>query len=288
VPVAIDLGVLMLAVLACIVAYGGLLVYRGTFKLLLVALADIFDAISIPIPTHAVKPFGTLAAWLRSAAAAIDHALAQIALDAEGGVVMLWHGLAQQVQWLGQVIGDGFEIVERRLQRLVLSTIPAQFGTLRRQLAHTIGVLRAAVASGAAAVELELARLRRGIDRTAARLERVIAAKAAAVAGRVGQLERTTRGELTRLRRIEGTLTKAGAAALVGVALARLGLGWLRCPRVAKLGKRACGMDASLLDSLLADTLVIAGTVSLIEFAREMQDVTARSEGLIRRFWRAA
>src|SRR5437764_1465863 len=56
---------------------------------------------------------------------------------------------------------------------------------------------------------------------------------------------------------------------------------------VYKVGKRACGMNPDLLESLLADTLLIAGTVSLVEFARGMQDVTEEVTPLIRTFWRA-
>jgi hypothetical protein len=43
-----------------------------------------------------------------------------------------------------------------------------------------------------------------------------------------------------------------------------------------------------LLDSLLADTTLILGTVSLVEFAQGMRGVTAEAVPLIRRFWRAA
>jgi len=87
--------------------------------------------------------------------------------------------------------------------------------------------------------------------------------------------------------RLEKTLAIAGATALVGAALARLGLGWLRCPRIAKAGKQLCGVNPNLLDSLLADTLLIAGTVSLVDFAKEMQGFTGEVADASRFFWRA-
>jgi len=92
-----------------------------------------------------------------------------------------------------------------------------------------------------------------------------------------------TKARLGKLGKL-GTI--AGLIGLTSAVLGRLGLGWLRCSRVGKAGKQVCGMDSGLLDSLLADTLLIVGTVSLVEFARGMQDVTREVVGPIRTFWR--
>lgn len=73
-----------------------------------------------------------------------------------------------------------------------------------------------------------------------------------------------------------------GAVALTGVALARLGLGWVRCSGVARVGKRLCGMDPRSLDDLLAGTLAIVGTISLITFAKEMQAVVEAEANAMR------
>jgi len=67
--------------------------------------------------------------------------------------------------------------------------------------------------------------------------------------------------------------TSIGLGALA-IALGRLGLGWLRCSKVSRLGRRACGLDEALLTDLLEDTLVILGTISLVEFARELGTIT--------------
>jgi hypothetical protein len=72
------------------------------------------------------------------------------------------------------------------------------------------------------------------------------------------------------------------------LALGRLGLGWARCSNVGKVGRRVCGMDASLLESVLADSLLILGTLSLVTFAEEMQDVTEVIARPIQTFWRAS
>jgi hypothetical protein len=79
-------------------------------------------------------------------------------------------------------------------------------------------------------------------------------------------------------RRIRGARTVIGASVFAGLlvaALAKLGLGWVRCSNVRKLGRRACGMDASQIEGLLLDTIAIVGTVSLIEFIRDAQAIEA-------------
>lgn len=91
-----------------------------------------------------------------------------------------------------------------------------------------------------------------------------------------------------QLRRIARTLTPAGIAGLLIAAIGSMGLGWIRCSKVGKFGKSICGMNEQALESLLADTLLIVGTVSLVEFAQGMQSVIGDIEAPVRRFWRAA
>ena len=99
------------------------------------------------------------------------------------------------------------------------------------------------------------------------------------IEGQVGRLWDWTRGNLGKL---------TGAIGLAGVAagLLRLGLGWLKCNNVEKTARQICGMDTNLLESLLADALVVASAVSLVEFARELVPVTEAAVEPIRLFWR--
>ena len=82
----------------------------------------------------------------------------------------------------------------------------------------------------------------------------------------------------------------AGAAltAAVAATLAKLGASWIRCSNWRKAGRSVCGMDASLLESLLADSLLVFGTLSLVEFAQEMVAVTDTAVRPITTFWRAS
>lgn len=70
-----------------------------------------------------------------------------------------------------------------------------------------------------------------------------------------------------RLRRLERVTAAGVGVGLVAVALTRLGLKWIRCGKVMRAGRRVCGMDDDLLTSLLGDTLLVLGAVSVVEFA---------------------
>lgn len=280
-PVVLDVGVELALIVAWLVAIGFLYLYRGSLKPFLLLFAALFDTVRIGGFGHYARPLGAVARWLRHTADEIDRAIGLAVRATEGGVVWLWHQLAKQVTWLGRTLGGFAESVEFRFRALEASFPPAAALWLATRVAHALPAIRQSVARVENVVTA----------RSHAEVARLSAyAHGEAVAWRrgIGDVRGALGRELARLRKVEKALTVAGAAALVGAALARLGLGWLRCPRVGSVGKRACGMNYDLLESLLADTLIVAGTVSLVEFAREMQAVTADAEGIIRRFWRAA
>lgn len=64
----------------------------------------------------------------------------------------------------------------------------------------------------------------------------------------------------TRLRKMNWLLAFTGAGALVFAGLAKLGLQWLKCPNVGKLGRFICHIPHGLFDELLgliADVLIL-------------------------------
>jgi hypothetical protein len=288
VPVAIELSVDLLLVLAFLVAVGFLLVYRGTMKPLLLGLADLFDKVSIPTGFHDIHIFGPISSFLRYVAATIDYGLSQAAEASKKGVILLWHALAQQVKWLGGLLGDLADTIESQFKWLLLVFPPAALIWATIRAAQQIPHLWQYAKSAAATIENGLGSLGGELDKLRRAIEAQIARDLARAKAAAGSLGRDLSGALARLKRIEKAVTKAGAVALVGAALAALGAGWIRCPRVGKVGKSLCGVNADLLESLIADTLIIAGTVSLVEFAKGMQTITKEIEGPIRKFWRAA
>jgi hypothetical protein len=55
---------------------------------------------------------------------------------------------------------------------------------------------------------------------------------------------------------------------------------------VKKLARGACRMDRGLLDSLLLDSLIIGGSISIVELARECQGFAGVVEDGVRFFVR--
>jgi hypothetical protein len=76
-----------------------------------------------------------------------------------------------------------------------------------------------------------------------------------------------------RLRALERRIGVPVALGVVATAIARLGVGWIRCNKVRQLGRAACGMDDSLLASILLDSLAIFSILSVVEFATELRAV---------------
>lgn len=76
-----------------------------------------------------------------------------------------------------------------------------------------------------------------------------------------------------RVRAIERKIVLGVGIAAVVAALGRLGIGWLRCNRVRQVGRRICGLDESLIEKFLLDSLAIFGLVSIVEFAEGLQAV---------------
>lgn len=99
-------------------------------------------------------------------------------------------------------------------------------------------------------------------------------------------------GALARLRDRLGRLENRGTA-LIGLgalaaAASRIGLGHARCDNTQRWNRQVCRMDSDLLDSLLGGLLVIFGTVSLLDLARGMQDITGEVADAARAFIREA
>jgi hypothetical protein len=221
---------------------------------------------------------GGLEAHFDNQMAARWHALAslvtQLAYDTKAAAILDWN-IARKVATsfgnavISQVIGAAHKVVH-----VVRSEIHTVTRTVIR-VEKIVGTKAdAAVARAVGVLEGELGHV---IDWTIPRLR----ARERAVEGEIGRLWK-------RVRRERIALGIGAATALFVAVLGRLGLGFLRCKGIRSAGKRVCGMNPSLLDALLADTLLIAGTLSLEEFAREMVGVTSTAVRPITTFWRAS
>ncbi len=100
-----------------------------------------------------------------------------------------------------------------------------------------------------------------------AHLTHVIGADVAALPARVGVSARQLRRLTRRLSKVEKATVGAGAAALVLAALARLGLGWVKCESAKGFFRRRGCNAWNLLDDvlgLLADVVLLANICQVI------------------------
>lgn len=84
-----------------------------------------------------------------------------------------------------------------------------------------------------------------------------------------------------RVRALEKSLAVPLGIAAVVAAIGRLGLGWIRCNKVRRLGKAACGFDDSLIEQFLLDALAIFGVVSIVEFAEGLRAIEDEAVGIM-------
>lgn len=263
-PAIGEAAVALALFLAFAIAYGLLWVYRSTLGTIVLWLADELDAIAVPLGFKTVHLFGPVSSLLRSVDRAVDHGLAAAALNTERGAAWLWNQSAHQLAAIGAAVGGLAYDVEQALTHAATVTVPNAIYTAQRHLGARIRQLEAKAAAAAAAGTAALHRFE------------------AVIGARVGRIERDAARTAGRLRHLEKALTAAGAAVLVSAALARLGMGWLRCRNVKQLGKRACGMDFDVLDALLAGTLLLSGPVSLERLTRELLEETTEVERALR------
>jgi hypothetical protein len=137
-----------------------------------------------------------------------------------------------------------------------------------------------------------LTRLERSTDSRLDRLEHARASTVPVALPHTGGVAYPGRREISDLWKKVRQHDRLIAGGLgVGVllrALTRLRLGWLRCSNVGRLGRRACALDPSQLDGLLFDTLLLVGTLSIVEYAHELQAVTELGERGVRAIIREA
>jgi hypothetical protein len=89
-----------------------------------------------------------------------------------------------------------------------------------------------------------------------------------------------------RVRALEKKVGVPVALGVVAVAISRLGLGWTRCNNVRRIGKQLCGLNPSLLDELLLDSVAIFSLLSVVEFAKELRTVEDEAVAIMGRLVR--
>lgn len=289
-PVAIglvDLGVL----LGLIVLIGISWTYRYTLGATIVALVNLLNAVKLPGILGGGRIFGFVSDELTKVDNSIRHALG-VAIET---MQHEWNKCisytAQAVHWIGQEIADLAYDTSAAVEGLATRQVKPYFSKRLAGILATVAALKAEVSALKHTAVTHVIRETKVIEHKVTVIEHSVAVPHSIAIPRtlprVGQLEREADAALARIR---GIARRFGPAALVGTvayALSKLGLGWVRCSKVSKAGKQLCGMNDSLLESLLADTLLIVGTVSLVEMVRELEPVMKEAASLTAKFWRA-
>lgn len=281
-----------LAALFPLIAWGICLsllyIWRRSIGAVFEHLASVLDVgIHIPHLGH-VRPFGFVAAELRRVDYAVQGALDSGAKATERATVYLFHKSMATFAMVGHELAALSHATATALLHLTTTTIPREVRAGTNALTHELHALPGQIRRETHAALRPLTRTVSRVDALAHRTAIALPRDIARVGGRIGRAERTLERDAARLSRLEKALGITALTAAVVTVLGRLGLRWLRCGNVKRAGRSICGMDPSLLESVLADALLVGGALSLVDLAEHMQGVVGESAGLIQRFWDAA
>lgn len=260
-------------------------------------------ALALNVSVLSTHPFGFLAGALLRLDNEINHALGAgiIALQQDAAQWFAWGAQAQQA--IGDAIQDVAESTYHALQRHAKVLVPLSITALIAPLWDAVRRLQARADAHVKTLPATITRVVKvtksypvTVQRVTGLPQLVKAAVASALAATAGAIalprfrgiEADIAALKARLARSSGVLSAASAVGVVAYALSKLGLSEQRCSNNKRHAKSVCGMNTSLLESLLTDTLLIASTLSLVEFARELVPITEAAVVPIRRFWRVS
>jgi len=275
----------LLAVFAAMLVLSMAASWQVTFGPLLQALANLFDQVTLKILGRTIVGLGFLGDAVRSFDASMERSIGAAVGVMGAPLARVFRVVRNVVVYpADELAGLSRDVAETlwQLRRVIVpAMIAAKIAWISKHLAALEHQAVHVVKTVTHVVTHETVRI-------ATHTTKVVVSKAVAVPlPRIGRLER----EVTDLGKRIRSLANRGAAVvglgLIAASLARLGLGWPRCSKEGKVGKQVCGMDQDLLDALLADATLIAGTVSLVEFAKEMQAGVGDVSAAVRLFWRA-
>lgn len=314
VPAAPEAGLsfgLILLAIACVFLLALNRVWKFTVGALLSAMASMVSSLPhVTILGKQVPPWNALASGLTELDNYVLEAIGVGIQQTERGL----HALIGAMTWLLQETADQLaglaEDTARAFDYTKRILIPALLGValapIVRQISHLGAQTKTIILHPTTIVRKTvqvvtpgLKALEGKVSALEARVAAIGAAAPAAIPALVppislpkptalpGDISRGLDSLWKRVRGIGKTLTPAGIAGLVLASTAAVGLTWTRCSNTRKHGQNLCGMNPDLLETLLADTLLVLGTVSLIEFAEGMQGIVSEITAPIETFWRA-
>lgn len=292
----------LFAVLAIFLLVAISVVYKSTLGAVIFELAKVLNAVKVPTYFFgSYRPFGFLAAILTGIDNAVLNGLGKAIEANKWAFHQMLHMESSAWQYMSHALAEVAESTDRAFDYLVHHKLKVLIAVATGGLSVAVPLLEQQVKylfKQLSHVPHALARVvYRDVPHALTKAEEAAIAALVAVpaaiagAGRIAlpglrRIEREQSQVAKWIREHAGLLTVTGAVGLVIAALAKLGLGWTRCDKVGRLGKAVCGMDESLLESLLAGALVVASSVSIVELARECRGFTGDVDEALKFFVR--
>jgi len=246
--------------------------WGATFGPALQWIADKFDAVAIRIPHLGhIRPFGTVAAAIRALDHNVKHALGAAALNCEHATTYLWSHAAAQVRNIARWIEDVGLDIGVLVHRIEHRVIPRAIRWAVHIATHTARVIAHDVERVAARWYRHALHDIQLVKAYALRAEHAAAHALGWSEVHVGRTAKQARAHARRISRLEGLLTGAAAVALVGTALGKLGLRWLRCSNVKRTGRALCRLNPEWITTLLSDAFEAMVVLDLCRYALAAQ-----------------
>lgn len=227
-----------------------------------------------------------------SAFSRVSHAISVAATHRMHPLARWFHAAGSLALGSAWAVGHFATDTAYSIERLATVVLPREI----RRVTNPISKRATRALAGAIAAGLAVKHLRHYFDRIYThairpaihRLEHTVDVTIPRSLGRIRTRVRDVERELTNpsTRWLRRTAAAMWGAALLGLLVRTLArkFPWLFCRKVKNVGNRLCGLDSDLLNSLLLDTVLIAGTVSVVEFARELQAVEGEAVNLLAGF----
>jgi hypothetical protein len=304
VPLVLAPEIVALGILAiCLFLFACRAAWVSTFGALLESLARMFDGAKIGYTVFGRGfhiGFQFAANYLRAIDRTALRLLGEGITATQHAALSLFHWTAYYIEGIGRAMGDMAESFAQDVAYIARWTIHEVITAALHPLASKVAWIIHHLEHLARNPTTIVRPITRIIDPRVARLEaqvqQLAQAVAAAGAAVIPPSIHVTIPSLPGIRdglealqhglgRVTRILTPAGIVGLIAAGLAALKLGWLKCGNVRRVGERVCGMDNDALESLLIGTVAVFGTVSLIEFAREMEGLMDEITPAVARFW---
>ncbi len=280
-PLVLPIVIILSALALWLTLYGMQTGYQYSVGALLRFIVGMLENLKLDAWFLSVNVGDFLASRVKKIDHAMQTALGTALIQTEKPIVKFFHWMAFLVTGLGATIEQGATATFDALYHLRHVTIPHALRAANALAVKEAAKLRAAVNHSIHALNTAIHAAEHTITVT---LPREIAQAEAKVGRTAKQIARSNR----RITTLEKALGLTALAGLAIKALSKRGFGCFFGRNGKTLGKQLCNVDPDFLDGLLAGALLLVGTVSLVEFAKEVGTVTEEASGLIHGFLRDA